>query len=266
MTERKVKKVSEAKKKVVKSLVDSIKSNRTTLIASMRGLPSAQYHKIKKDLRKTASVTVAKKNLTLRAFDETKSPALESLKSEIKADIAIFFSDEDPFKLSGILTDNQSPTKAKAGDIAPEDINVEPGPTDLVPGPAISELSGVGLKVAVEGGKLAIKQPHTIVKAGDVIKPNVASVMSKLNINPMKVGFTPIAAYDSKEDKIYIGIKIDKKGTLESLRESITKALSFTINISFPTKDSIKYLIGKAGLQEKAIENLLNKSQQPQGG
>jgi large subunit ribosomal protein L10 len=259
--------IPEYKLKLVQEIATKIKSHRTLLIASTKGLPSSQFHEIKKNLRGKAEVKVAKKNLVLRAVDEVRSASLDSMKPQIGADIALFFSNEEPFALSGMLADNQSPTKARAGDIAPEDIKVEPGPTDLVPGPAISELSAVGLKVAVEGGKLAIKLPHTIVKQGDVIKENVAGVMAKLNIAPMKVGFEPIAAYDRTDDKVYVGIKIDKKQTLEDLRFAISKAFGFAIGIKHVSPDTIKYLIAKAGMEEKAFEALINKiSAQPEQG
>lgn len=259
------KEIPEYKLKLVQEIVSKIKSHRTLLIASTKGLPSSQFHQIKKALRGKAEVKVAKKNIVLRAIDEAKSAALDSMKPQIGANIALFFSNEEPFALSGILADNQSPTKAKTGDIAPEDIVVEPGPTSLVPGPAISELSGVGLKVAVEGGKLAIKLQRTIVRQGEVIKENVASVMTKLNIAPMKVGFEPIAAYDRTEDKVYVGIKIDKKGTLEQLRVLASKAFSFATNIKYVSTETVKYFIAKAGLEESAISKKLN-TQQPQGG
>src|SRR3989338_1882329 len=203
--------VPEYKINVVKALKEKIKSSKTILLASTRGLPSSQFHEIKKNLRGKAEIFVAKKSLVLKALGESEKGSLQNIKEKVGADIAIFFSNLDAFELSSLLADNQSSTKAKTGDIAPEDIVIEPGPTDLVPGPAISELSSVGLKVAVEGGKLAIKQPHTVVKKGDTIKDNVAGVLAKLNITPMKVGFEPVAAYDSKSSKVYVGIKIDKK-------------------------------------------------------
>ncbi len=260
------KEIPEYKIKLVSEIASKIKSHRTLLIASTKGLPSSQFHEIKKNLRGKAEVKVVKKNLVLRAFDEVKSSALDSMKPQVGADIALFFSNEDPFVLSGILADNQSPTKARAGDIAPEDIKVEPGPTDLVPGPAISELSAVGLKVSVEGGKLAVKLPHVIVKQGESIKENVASVMAKLNITPMKVGFEPVAAFDRKEEKVYVGIRIDKKAVLEDLRISIGKSFGFAVNLGYATNETIKFIIGKAGLQEKAIQALVDKNNQPQGG
>jgi large subunit ribosomal protein L10 len=190
--------------------------------------------------------------------DAVGKDSLAKIKENIGADIALFFSDLDPFTLSGMLADNKSATKAKAGDIAPEDINVEPGPTSLVPGPAISELSGVGLKVAVEGGKLAIKLPHVIVKKGEAIKPNVAGVMAKLDIKPMKVGFEPIAAYDREDDKVYVGIKIDKKKTHEDLLDMIRRALGFAVARGYVTKETVSLFIAKAGREEIAITNLIN--------
>lgn len=253
------KEVPAEKIKLVKELASQIKNNKTLLIASTKKLPSSQFHEIKKNLRGKAEIKVARKSAILRALDSVGKPGINELKNIIQADIALFFSKNDAFELSGILADNQSPTKAKAGDIAPEDIKVEPGPTDLIPGPAISELSGVGLKVAVEGGKLAIKQPHTIVKAGETIKPNVASVLGKLNIMPMKVGFEPLGAYDSTEDKTYIGIKIDKEGALEGLRFAIGKARGFAINLVYVCKETINTLLGKAAMHEKAIASLNKK-------
>ncbi len=255
-----VKAIPEFKKKIVDELAKKFKESKTILIASTKGLPSSQFHEIKKRFRGKADIKVAKKSAVIRALEKTEKGALQTLKEQVGADIAIFFSDIDAFELSGLLSESRSSTKAKAGDIAPEDITIEPGPTELIPGPAISELSGVGLKVSVEGGKLAIKIGKTVVKAGEVIKENVASVLGKLNITPMKVGFEPVAAYDSKSDKVYVGIKIDKEGTLDELRISIGKALGFAISRGYTTKETISYIIAKAGLEEKALEKKVSEA------
>lgn len=250
--------VPEYKIKLVKEIADSVKKSRTLLIASTRGLPSSQFHEIKKNLRGKAVIKVAKKSIVIRAIDAVGKSSLEKIKEDVGADIALFFSELDPFTLSGLLAENQSDARARTGDIAPEDVNVEPGPTNLVPGPAISELSSVGLKVAVEGGKLAIKLPHTIVRKGEIIKENAASVMAKLDIKPMKVGFEPIAAYDREEDKVYVGIKIDKKKTYEDLVDMIKKALGFAVARGYVTKETVSLFIAKAGREEIALTKLIN--------
>jgi len=264
--EERIENVPEYKKKTVEVLAKKIKNSKTVLIVSTRGLPSSEFHKIKKNLRGKAEIAVAKKSLFLRAISSVEKGSLQNLKEKVGADIALIFSDVDSFELAGILVDNQTPTKAKVGDIAPEDIEIEPGPTDMVPGPAISELGAVGLKVAVEGGKLAIKNSIVIVKKGEKISEKVANVLGKLKITPMKAGFVPVAAYDSKDDKIYLEINIDKKGTLEELRTSISKALGFAVGIEYTTKETISFLIGKAVMQEKAIEKIYNEKSKTEGG
>lgn len=265
MAEQEIRRVPEYKKKIVEDLSKKISDSRTVLVASIKGLPGSQFQLIKKKLRGTAEITVAKKSAILRAISSVDKGALQNLKEQIVADTALIFSDKDAFELSGMLTENQSPARAKAGDIAPEDINIEPGPTDLMPGPAISELSGVGLKVAVEGGKLAIKQGATIVKEGEVIDEKVASVLGKLGVSPMKVGLIPLAAYDSSSDKTYVGIKIDKEGTLKELRDSIGRALGFAVNVKYVVKETISYFISKAGIEEKAMEKIISeKSSKPE--
>lgn len=251
------KEIPEYKKKAVENLAGKFKSSKTILIASTKGLPSSQFHAIKKKLRGKAEIIVAKKSTLIRALGKTEKGTLQNLKEQIKADCALFFSEMDAFELSELLEESRSPTKARSGDIAPEEISIEPGPTDLVPGPAISELSGVGLKVAVEDGKIVIKKGAVVAKAGEAIKENVAGVLGKLNITPMQVGFEPLVAYDSVSDKIYAGIKINKKERIEQLRSCIGKAIGFAVNVSYVAKDTIKFIIGKAGLHEKAIEKLI---------
>lgn len=248
-----VKPVPEEKKKQVSKICEMIKAHPTVLVASTKGLPASQFQKIKKSLRGKAEVVMAKKSILHRAVSASEIGQLQNLKEQIGADIVLMLSDSDPFELSGLLIDSQTPTKAKAGDIALEDIHVEPGPTDLIPGPAISELGSVGLKVSVEEGKLAIKQGATIVHEGEVISEKVAGVMAKLGIMPMKVGFIPVAAYDAKSDKVYVGIKIDKEGALAELRNAIGKAFGFAVNVGYYTSQTVKYFIAKAGLQEKAL-------------
>jgi large subunit ribosomal protein L10 len=246
--------IPEYKTETVTKLTNLLKTSKTVLLASTKGLPSSQFHEIKKKMRGKAEIFVAKKSLVIRSLEATGASGVKDLKNQIGADIAIFFSEMDAFELSALLTDSQSPTKAKVGDIAPEDITVEPGPTELIPGPAISELSAVGLKVTVEGGKLAIKLPATLAKKGEPIKDNVIGVLAKLNITPMKVGFIPVAAYDKKANKVYVGIRIDKKVAYEQLKDAIGKALGFAINVKYVAKETVGFFLAQASAEADALE------------
>ncbi len=251
--------IPEFKKKIVEEFKKEIEENRTILIASCKGLPGHNFHEIKKKLRGKAEIRFARKSAINRAIDGIEKGSLKNLKKEIDADFAIIFSDLDAFELSGLLTDNESPSKAKAGDIAPEDIEIEPGPTELIAGPAISELQGVGLKVKVTDGKLEIMQGAVVVKKGDEVTGKVAGVLAKLDFTPMKVGFIPLAAYDSKDDKVYTDIVIDKEGTLEELKNLVGKALGFAVSVGFVNEKTIVHFIAKACAEEKALDGLIKE-------
>jgi len=79
--------------------------------------------------------------------------------------------------------------------------------------------------------------------------------MNKLDIKPFSVGFVPLSAFDSQEGKLYLNIKVDKEETLEELKTAFGKALPFAVEIGYVSKDTIGFLIGKAGRNEKALEN-----------
>ena len=253
--------IPESKLKAVAELEKIIKKSKTFMICSIKNLPGKQYQAIKKKIREKAKVRVLKKSLALRAIDNS-GIEIKKLKDYVVEDSALLFSDIDAFELAGILSQNKTPIGAKAGQLANEDIIVEPGATDLVPGPVISELGALGLKIAIEDGKINIKEKKVIVKKGLPVSEGAASLMSKLDIKPFSMGFEPIAAYDNEEKKVYAGIRIDSAKTLEDLKTAYSKTLGFAVNIAYVCNETLKFILGKAVRQEKAILNLISKPQE----
>jgi len=256
MKSKVVEHIPERKINAVKELRNLIKNKKTILIASIKNLPSSQFQEIGKKLRGKAIVKVPKKNLIFRSIDESENEAIKKLKDQVKDSFAILFSDLDSFDLAAELLKNKSPAKAKAGQEAPFDIEIEAGPTELIPGPAISELGALGIQIQIEKGKIHIKNPKVIVKKGASISQGAADLMSKLDIKPFSIGFIPLSAFDTQEGKLYLDIKINPEESLEELKIAFGKALSFAVEIGYFCEDTIKFLIGKAGMHAKALEKL----------
>lgn len=265
-TKKPVKSVPKRKLKEVEELTNLLKNKKTILIASIKNIPTSLFQELGKKLRKTAEIRVPKKSLIFRAIDASGNEAVKKLKEEIKDSVAILFSDLDSFELAGELVKSKRPAKAKAGQEAPEDIEIPEGPTDLVPGPAITELGALGIQIQIEKGKIHIKQSKIIVKKGEKISSNASEVMNKLDIKPFNIGFIPLAAFDTKENKIYLDIKIDQEATLRDLKESFAKALAFAVEIEYISEDTIKLLIQKAGRHEAALDSKLNDQTKSEGG
>ena len=257
MTGKKSSKIPQKKIKAVSELVEFIKNKRTIMVASIKNIPASQYQEIMKNLRGKAIVKFPKKNLIFKAIDSSGDETVKKLKEQIGESSAILFSDAEAFELSLELMDKKTPAKAKPGQEATEDIEIPAGPTDFVPGPAISELGALGIQIQIEKGKIHIKETKVIVKKGEKISRAAADIMSKMRIKPFSIGFVPIAAFDTKEKKIYVGIKVDRKETKNKLKIAFSKALPFAVEIGYTTEETITFLIGKAGVREKALENLL---------
>ena len=251
------KSIPEKKLNIIKELAELMKGNRSLTIASIKNLPSSQFQAIKKKLRNIATIKVAKKRITERIIEIIPKGTIKNLKPYLREDTALIFSGLNPFELSSLISKNKSMSKAKVGQTVSEDIAVETGPTDLVPGPVISELGALGLKFAIEDGKINIKERKVIVKANEPVKEQAASIMSKLAMKPIALGLEPLVAYDAVEDKIYDNIKIDLEKTLSEIKQASAKALAFAVKIAYPCKDTLKLLLAKALINEKTIEKLI---------
>jgi len=246
-------------KKNIKSVEDLkklIETKRTILIASIKNLPASQFQEISKKLRNKAVVKVPKKNMISMAFEASEKETVKKLGEQIKDSVAILFSDLDAFELAAELLNNKTPARAKPGQEAPEDIEVQAGLTDLVPGPAISELGALGIQIQIEKGKISIKEPKTIAKKGEKISQNAADIMNKLDIKPFSIGFVPLCAFDNEEGKFYSELKIDREKTLKELKTAYGKAIPFSTEIGYTTEETVRFLIGKAGRYEKALTQL----------
>jgi len=245
--------IPQRKTKAVSELIELIRKHKTILIASIKNLPGSQFQEIGKKLRGKAVVKVPKKNLIFRAIDESGNGEVKKIKEQIIENAAILFSELDSYDLAAELIKRKSPAKAKPGQEAPFDIEVEAGMTDLVPGPAISELGAVGLKTKVTNGKLEIIKDTVIVKEGKPISQAVADVMAKLDIKPFSIGFIPLSAFDTKENKLYLEIKIDKDEAIKNLKEAFGQALSFAVEIGYLTEETVKVMVRKAAAEERKI-------------
>lgn len=254
--------VSEAKKLKVKELAKEM-GKKTVMVVSIKGLPSAQFQDIKKKLRNKGKIQVVKKSLVNFALEHCGIKELHDLVPYVDDSTAMLFSDKDAFEISNILSNEKSSTKAKAGQIAPYDIEVKAGPTGLVPGPDISALSAVGLAPKVEAGKIVVMQDKIIVKEGKEISEAVASIMTKLDIIPFEVGIEPIAAFDGEVKKVYIDIKIDKQGMIEAIENDFGRSLAFAVEMGIMNDSTINFIIGRAGAHEAIVTRIINGEPEP---
>jgi len=238
--------VSEKKKQVVQEVKTEIKKYPVIGIIDMFKLPARQLHQIRDKLRGRAVIKMVKKRLIIRALQESGMTNIDKLCEYIQGEPALLLSTEDPFRLARIIEQSKSKAPAKPGDIAPADIEVKAGPTSLAAGPVIGELQRAKIPASVQEGKITIMKDVIIAKAGDVITPELAGVMSKLGIEPMEVGLNLLAAWESGQVFPKELLFIPPEKYLQDLRTAHTGAFNLTLTIGWITPNNISILLSKA--------------------
>ena len=255
MTPKLAVKIPEYKKNIVDEMSDLIRKHSIIALVNMSNIPAPQLQAMRREMKGKISLYMTKKRLMKIALDKSKNEKknVDTLANYFEGMPAFIFSNENPFKLSRLLQKSKTKAPAKAGQTAPSDIVISKGPTPFAPGPIISELSGIGLKVGVEAGKIAIKENAIIARKGDKIKPKVAEILARLDIRPMDVGLGMVAAY---EDGIIYNrevLEIDEKAFNDKLNNAAVQAFNLAFNIAYATKGNINLLIAKAFNDAKAL-------------
>jgi large subunit ribosomal protein L10 len=240
------KKVAEWKIEEVKELEKFIDDKKVIGVVDIESLPSRQLQEIRKKLRGKAEIRVSKSILIQKAIENLKREDLKKIEQYMEGPCGIIVSDEDPFKLCRFLKKNRSKALAKAGTIAPHDIIVPAGDTDLPAGPALSELKIAKIDVKLEKGKIAIAHDSLVAKKGEPINPQVANALAKLGITPMEIGLRIEAIVEKGMVYTYDVLDIDDEKFMADLVGGYRNALNLSVSAGYPNSESIMIMIQNA--------------------
>jgi len=245
--------VREEKIKAVEEIINLLEKYSTIGLVDIAKMQSRQLQEIRKGIRNDAIIKVVKKSLLLKAMEKVRNKNLSDFKNYVPTQPALILSDLDPFLLYKKILELKSFTYAKENDIAPNDVWVRAGPTNLLPGPVISEFSKAGIPAGVEGGKIAIKKDTLVVKKGEKIPAAIANILRKLDMQIIEVFLNITSIYFN--NSIYTKEVLELvKVYPEKVKECFEKALALSISISYPTKYNIEFLIAKAVNIAKCFE------------
>ncbi|MDD1677493.1 MAG: 50S ribosomal protein L10 [Methanomicrobiales archaeon] len=221
-------------------------------VVDMHGIPAHQLQKIRGGLREISLIKMTRNTLVEQALTEIGG-AFAEMKSLIGGQSALIFTDANPFRLYKLLEQTKTKMPAKAGEIAPEDIVVQKGPTSFKPGPIVAELQQAGIPAAIEGGKVRIRETKTVVRQGEVISRKVADILAKLEIKPMDVGLNLVGGYS--EGVIYRPeqLAIDDVAFMADVMRAAQHGFNLSLNAAIPVRQTIRPLIGKAFIEARAL-------------
>ena len=246
--------VSEKKKQELVKLKETLEKYPVIGIIDLFKMPSKQLQNIRKSLRKEVLIKMSKKGLISLALKDVKNKKNIEKLNEIKInEPGLILTQMEPFKLFRVLKSNKSLTYAKENDIAPDDLMIRAGATNLLAGPAIGELQRLKIPAMIKEGKIHVREDTTVVKKGELISSQLAGLLKKLDIQPILIGINLLAVW---EDEIIYGkevLDVDEKLYAKKISDAYISALNLAVNVGYLTKDSIKILIQKAFLEAKNL-------------
>ncbi len=280
--------VNKQKTQIVNDLTEKIQGSHVTAVVSIKGIRARQMQDIRRKTKENINIKVTRRKLFFKGIEKTGNEKLNPLIETSNGQIAVITSNSSPAEIYKTITETMQKSAPRGGEIAPEDIIVEPSVTSFPPGPMMTEFQKIGLTTGVEKGKISIKKEAVLVKKGEVISKDKAKIISILDIKPIDVGlqlltlysdgiiFTPdvlsMTAERISQDLAvaYTYAKVMAKSagyfTPETIEEFISGAKisadAIAIAATFITEENAKTFLAKANVNAIVLNNELNKGRE----
>ena len=243
----------------VGELTELLSSDGIIGIVDVAGVPAQAMLEMRSTLRTGMTLTMAKKSLFRRAWNEAGLPEelLETMFETAQQPMIVHSKSLNISQLFQQLDQTRTGRPAKAGDIAPEDIVVEQGATEFAPGPIVGELSAVGIPAKIEKGKVNIIKTVTAVKAGEVIDGDLGLMLDKLDIKPIEIGIILCGVI---VDGVVMPPDVLSIDTNALLAQAVANALAVAINAGISNSGTIPLFIANANAHALALAGQLDSS------
>lgn len=210
---------------------------------------------MRETLRQQMVMTMAKKTLVRRAWKKVglSEDELDTLLDGVTQPMLVQTDNLNAFQLFAELEKTRTGRPAKAGDIAPNDIVIEAGPTSFPPGPIVGEFNSVGIPAKIEKGKVSIVKKVTAVEAGEPISADLGLMLSKLEINPIEIGLILSGAIEGGVVMAAEDLDLDLSGFTANVKSATSGAFNLACNIGWFTNETVPVLISKAAGEAMSV-------------
>ncbi len=247
--------VAEWKRKEVERLAALISDGRVVGIVGIQGVPAAQMRRIRQRLKEVGKLRVSRNRLIARALERAKAskPGVEALAQHLIGPSGIVVSDRPAYDLFWTIERLKERAPAKGGEVAPEDIVVEPGELPLKPGPVVAELQAAGIPVVIDKGKVKVRERKVLVRKGERIPREIAMALTKMDIFPLEVGLEARAFWEDGLILTRDHLSITPEDVATMISEARGTSLRLAVGIGYATPETIPILLPMARLRALAL-------------
>ena len=236
-------------------LTELLKKDGVVGVIDVEGVPATAMLGMRETLRQEMVLTMAKKTLVRRAWKKAglSEEELDTLLDGVAIPMLVQTNSLNAFQLYSELDKTRTGRAAKAGDVAPNDIIIEAGPTSFPPGPIVGEFNSVGIPAKIEKGKVAIVKTVTAVEKGNTISADLGLMLAKLEINPIEIGLILSGVIESGTVMAAKDLNLDLDGFTANVKSATSGAFNLACHVGWFTNETMPVLLSKAAGEALAV-------------
>jgi len=241
------------KTKLVEEILEIFRNYSTIGFVDFYGLPTREYREMKEKLQekfKDLRIRFFKKSLVLKALEKINKTELAKY---LPNQVGILYTNANPFEVYREIKKLVSYRFAREGDVAEDDIIIKPMVTNIPAGPSIADFQKLKIEVGVEAGKIAIKKEKKLVSKGEKINQQIAMLLQKLGIKPIKILLKVSAMYDGRIVYPKEILELDEEYYTKEILRAFSYALELSKKLGIYNKYNIKEFLIKAKLHAIAL-------------
>lgn len=245
----------EKKKEYFVKMTRILETYQKLFIVDVTNVGSSQMNDTRAALRGRGEILMGKNTLmrkVLAGFLEENGQdhlwsALvpEGEEPKLSGNMGFVFTNDSLVDIRDIILANRVPAPARAGAIAPVDVNIPKGPTGCDPGQT-SFFQTLQIPSKIVKGQIEITSDIGLIKAGDKVGASEATLLGKLNIKPFSYGLVIQEVFDNGAFFSVDVLDIDD-AYLQSKFSAVVSALAaLSFATGIPSLPMVPHAIGNA--------------------
>lgn len=205
---------------------------------------SKQMQQIRMSLRGKAVVLMGKNTMMRKAIRGhlENNPQLEKIIPHIKNNVGFVFTKEDLIEVRDVIRDNKVPAAARAGAVAPLDVDIPAQNTGLGP-EKTSFFQALSIPTKIAKGSIEILNEVNLIKKGDRVGASEATLLQMLKISPFFFGLEIVSVYDSGSVFEPSILDITPTQIRSRFMSGVANVAAISLQIGYPTIASVPHSI-----------------------
>jgi large subunit ribosomal protein LP0 len=217
------------------------------VLATCDNIGSSHMQNIRKSLRGKGELLMGKNTLIRKALrlNAEEHPDWVNIVPHIKQNVGLVFTKQELGDIKDVLLASKVPAAAKAGAVAPNDVVVPAGITNLEP-TKTSFFAALDIATKITRGNVEIISDVALIKSGEKVGNSQAALLQMLGIKPFEYGLKLTQVYDN--GSIFPASLLDRtvEGLLETFAFAVSRVASVSLGVSYPTLPALPHVVSRA--------------------